>query len=216
VWDWLTGPDGAAHRSALLADVRITLIDAGLGFLVGTVGALGLAILVTASRTVERATMPVAIAVRSVPLIAMTPLVILVFGRGVASVVVLTGLVTFFPSLVQLVNGLRRVPPLAGELVHSFGGGARQQLVRVRVPYALPALFASARVAAPLAIIGATITEWLATGKGMGNHVVLSLSRSQYSDLWAAVVVLTAVSVAVYGLISTAESWVVRTFHEGR
>ena len=216
VWEWLTGEGSAAHRSVLFADVRTTLVDAGLGFLVGTVGALGLAVAVTASRTIERATMPVAIAVRSVPLVAMTPLVALVFGRGLACVLVLTGMVTFFPSLVQLVAGLRRVPPLAGELVHAFGGGPGQQLRRVRVPYALPALFASARVAAPLAIIGATITEWLATGKGMGNHVVLALSRSQYSDLWASVVVLTGVSVAIYGIIATAEAWVIRTFHDGR
>lgn len=215
VWHWLTGAQGGAHRSVLIRDLRITLGNAGLGYLVGTAGALGLAIVVAASRTIERAVMPVAIAVRSVPLVAMTPLIALVFGRGIACVLVLAGMVTFFPSLVQLVAGLRSAPAPASDLVHSFGGDARQQLIRVRLPYALPALFASARIAAPLAIVGATLAEWLATGKGIGNHIVLALSRSQYTDLWASVVVLTAVSVAIYGVVATAERVVIRRFHEG-
>jgi sulfonate transport system permease protein len=216
VWHWLTGTNGVAHRKVLIDDMKITLGNAGLGYLVGTAGALALAVAVAASRTVERAVMPVAIAVRSVPLVAMTPLVALVFGRGIACVLVLAGMVTFFPSLVQLVAGLRTAPPLASDLVHSFGGNGSQQLLRVRVPYALPALFASARVAAPLAIVGATLAEWLATGKGMGNHIVLALARSQYNDLWSSVVVLTAVSVAVYGVVAAAETFVIRRFHASR
>ena len=143
----------------------------------------------------------------------MTPLVALVFGRGVACVLVIAGIVTFFPSLVQLVDGLRSTPRPALETVSAFGGARRDQLMRVRLPYALPSLFASARVAAPFAIIGATLAEWLATGKGVGNRMVLALSRSNYLDLWATVTVLTICAVAVYGIAAALEGVVLRRFH---
>lgn len=212
VWRYLSGARSARVRTSLGHDLGTTLRNAGLGYLVGTAGALGLAVVVASSRVIEQAVMPVAIALRSVPLVAMTPLVALVFGRGVACVLVIAGIVTFFPSLVQMVDGLRATPQPALEAVSAFGGARRDQLVRVRLPYALPSLFASARIAAPLAIIGATLAEWLATGKGVGNRMVLALSRSNYLDLWATVVVLTAVAVAVYGLASSLEGVVMRRF----
>ncbi|MGE0879390.1 MAG: ABC transporter permease [Acidimicrobiia bacterium] len=212
VWTFLTGPSGASNRTVLIKDLRFTLTNAALGYLAGTAGALLLAVVVAGNRVVEQAVMPVAIALRSVPLVAMTPLVALIFGRGLACVLVIAGIVTFFPSLVQLVDGLRSAPKPAYDVVSAFGGDSRQQLLRVRLPYALPSLFASARVAAPLAIVGATLAEWLATGKGIGNHMVLALSRSRYTDLWASVAVLTACAVTIYGIAAALEGVVLRRF----
>jgi sulfonate transport system permease protein len=212
VWEFLAGPDGAANRSVLFGELATTLKNAGLGFLAGTGAAIVLALLVAGNRVVEQAVMPVAIGLRSVPLVALTPLVALVFGRGIACVLVIAGIVTFFPTLVQLVDGLRNAPRPAYDVVRAFGGEATQQLTRVQLPYALPSLFASIRIAAPLALIGATLAEWLATGQGIGSHMVLSLARSKYVDLWASVALLTACAVAVYGIASTAEGIVLRRF----
>lgn len=214
VWRYVSGSEGPEVRADMGADLGTTLRNAGLGYLVGTVGALLLAIAVTSSQAIEQAVMPIAIGVRAVPLVAMTPLVALVFGRGLACVLVIAGIVTFFPSLVQIVDGLRSTPEPALEAVAAFGGDARRQLLTVRLPYALPSVFASARVAGPLAIIGATLAEWLATGKGIGNRMVLSLAHSDFVDLWTTVVVITAAAVAVYGLASMLEGLVLRRFHQ--
>ena len=86
----------------------------------------------------------------------------------------------------------------------------------MQLPYALPSLFASARIAAPLAIVGATLAEWLATGEGIGNQMVLALARSNYTDLWASVALLTACAVAVYGLAASLEGVVLRRFASAR
>ncbi len=213
VWRYVSGPEGPEVRQSMGADLLITLRNAGLGYAVGTIGALVLAIAVTSNKAIEQAVMPIAIGVRAVPLVAMTPLVALIFGRGLLCVLVIAGIVTFFPSLVQIVDGLRSTPEPALEAVSAFGGSSRHQLFAVRLPYALPSVFASARVAGPLAIIGATLAEWLATGKGIGNRMVLALAHSDFVDLWTVVVVITASAVAVYSLASMLESLVLRRFH---
>jgi sulfonate transport system permease protein len=213
VWRFLfDGPEAATDRGELVAALRTTLANAALGYLVGTVGALAMAMVVVASATVERVVMPIAVWLRSVPLVAMTPLIALVFGRGLACALVMAGLVTFFPSLVSLVEGLRAAPAPALDLVHGYGAGRAAALAKVRLPYALPSLFASARVAAPLAILGALLAEWLATGQGIGNYMVTAQGTAQYTAVWASVAVVTVVSVALYGAAGAVESAVSRRF----
>ncbi|MDY7100353.1 MAG: ABC transporter permease subunit [Actinomycetota bacterium] len=213
VWAYLvTDPEAAANRSQLLGDLSSTLGNAALGYLAGTIGALLLAIAVVSNRTVEQGVMPVAIAVRSVPLVAMTPLIALVFGRGLVCVLIIAGIVTFFPSLVNLVDGLRSAPAPAFDLAHAYGASRLRSLLTIRVPYAVPSLFASARIAAPLAILGAILAEWLATGTGIGNRMILAGAQSRYTTLWASVVVITAAAIAIYGVAAALESLVLRRF----
>ena len=128
---------------------------------------------------IEQAVMPSAIVLRSIPMVAMAPLIALVFGRGLLGVTVVVGLVTFFPTLVHLIAGLRSAPRRACDMIAPVGGSRFTVARKVRLPYALPALFASARIAVPAAIGGATLAEWLSTGTGMGNLLVLSFSASR-------------------------------------
>ena len=86
---------------------------------------------------------------------------------------------------------------------------------KVRLPYALPAFFASARIAAPAAIGGATLAEWLATGTGLGNLLVISYSASDFNTLWSGAVLIVAVSVTLYGFVGIIEGWVSRRLRQG-
>jgi ABC-type nitrate/sulfonate/bicarbonate transport system permease component len=209
VYDYLTrGPEAAANRSELLGQFKTTVIDAGIGYLAGTAAALVVAALVVTQRAIEQTLMPVAIVLRSVPLVAMTPLIALVFGRGLLGVTVIVGIVTFFPTLVNLIIGMRSAPQLACDFIHAYGGSKLTALRKVRFQYALPAFFASARIAAPTAIGGATLAEWLATGKGAGNLMLVASSSSRFDTLWSAVALIVLVSVAVYGLVGVVESFV--------
>jgi ABC-type nitrate/sulfonate/bicarbonate transport system permease component len=216
VWSFLTDPSEADARREVFRALGTTLRNATLGLAGGVSGAVVLAVAVAGNRVVQQAVMPVAIGVRSVPLVAMTPLVALVVGRGLLCVLLIAGMVTFFPTLVHVVDGLRNAPPLASDAVRSFGGGPVQQLFRVRLPYALPALFASIRIAGPQALIGATLAEWLATGQGIGSHMMVALALSRYTELWASIALLTAASLAVYGIASSVERTVIRRFHGRR
>lgn len=148
-----------------------------------------------------------AIVARSVPLVALTPLLALVFGRGLAGVAVIVSLVTFFPTLVGVTAALRNAPDLACDVVRSMGGGSLQVNVKVRFRYALPTVFATAKVALPAAITGATLAAWLATGEGIGSMLVKDFAAARFNALWAESVCVVGVSVAAYAMVSALERW---------
>jgi ABC-type nitrate/sulfonate/bicarbonate transport system permease component len=202
----VSGAEASANRHEIWGNLGTTAIDATFGYLAGTGIAVLVAMSVVMSRLVERTLMPVAIALRSVPLVAMTPLIALVFGRGLLAVTVIAGIVTFFPTLVNVVVGLRSAPSQAIDVVHAYGGNSWTIIRKVALLAALPSLFASARIAAPLALLGAVLAEWLATGKGLGALMSNSTTTSRYDTLWASVAVITVVSVLVYGVIALVES----------
>jgi ABC-type nitrate/sulfonate/bicarbonate transport system permease component len=217
VWDWLTvGHAAAANRHIILKGLATTVTDAALGYLVGTVVAVAAAIVFVLHAGVEDTLMPVALVLRSVPLVAMTPLLVLIFGRGLVGAAVIAGLVTFFPTLVNMVQGLRSVPAGSVDLLQVLHASDWTVLRTVRLPHAMPALFASARIAAPLALLGATLAEWLATGTGLGNLMISAAATSEFDMLWAAVVTVTTVSVLAYMLIGWIEGPVVSHYHPNR
>jgi ABC-type nitrate/sulfonate/bicarbonate transport system permease component len=182
-----------------------TLRDAVLGYSVGTVVAIVVAGLFLGSKLIEGMFLPIVMTLRAVPLVAMTPLIALVFGRGLATVAVLAGAVTFVPTLVIVLAALRRVPKPAIELAHVYGAG-RLRSFGIRMVYASPALAASARVALPGSILGAVLAEILATGNGIGNVVAISIGSSEYLTLWSALAVLAAMTALLYALMSRLES----------
>jgi ABC-type nitrate/sulfonate/bicarbonate transport system permease component len=213
VWRFLVTVHGAAaHRTAIVHESGTTLRDAFLGLAFGTLAAVGAAVAFNAWRPVERTLMPLAMVLRSVPLIAMTPLIVLIFGRGLMTVTVIAGIVTFFPTLVNVTLALRSAPRDSIDLLRAYGAGPLATLRKVQMPSALPALFASLRVAAPLALVGALLSEWLATGKGLGSTILQTQSLSQYNDMWARVVVVTLLSILLYKAIGAVERPVLNRF----
>ncbi len=213
VWAYLvTGEGASAHRGLVWDGLSITLTDAGFGLVAGLVAAAVVAIVFILSRTVEQASMPVAMIVRSLPLTAMTPLVTLVFGRALLATTVICGIVVFFPALVIIVFGLRSASPQAADLVRAYGGSTWTTMRKVMIPSALPSFFTAARISAPAAIVGALLAEWLATGKGIGYQMLFDITTFNSDDLWASVVVVTLASLAIYSLINVLEGFVLARF----
>ncbi|UZN02466.1 ABC transporter permease [Cellulomonas sp. S1-8] len=213
VWEYLvTDDDAGENRTEVLALLGQTLTDASIGFVAGMAAALVLAAAIVLSRTAEGAIMPVAMLFRSVPLIALAPIVILLVGRGVASVAVMSGIVVLFPALVTIVLGLRSASAPMRDLVTVLGGGPRTVLRLVQLPAALPSVFAAVRISVPGAITGALIAEWLATGGGIGYGVVSAVGRAQNTKVWALVVVVTLASLVLYTLAQLVEQWVLARF----
>jgi ABC-type nitrate/sulfonate/bicarbonate transport system permease component len=149
--------------------------------------------------------LPIALALRSIPLVAMTPLVALVFGRGLVSVTVLASTITLVPTVVNVVTALRRVPEPAQDLLHVYDLGPLRSMISVRMRYAVPALAASARLAIPGALLGAVLAEFLVTGDGLGQLIAVSTINSDFLALWSAVAVVTIVSVTLYSVLSQLE-----------
>jgi len=215
VWRYITSDaDAAAARSRLLHNSGTTLRDAFIGLIAGTVAAIAFAILFNLKRPVEQALMPIAMVLRSVPLVAMTPLIALVFGRGLACVCVVAGIVTFFPTLVNLTLALRATPQASIDLGRAYGASRLTMLWKVQIPSSLPALFASLRVAAPLALVGAVLVEFLVTGAGLGYLIETSMASSIYPQLWAGVVLITLYSTILYTAIAGVEKTVLARFSD--
>jgi ABC-type nitrate/sulfonate/bicarbonate transport system permease component len=152
------------------------------------------------------------VVIRSIPLVAMTPLITLIFGRGLVATTVICGIVVYFPALVILAQGLRSGPRLTAELCRAYGAGSWTIARKVLIPSALPSLFASARVGVPAALIGAMLAEWLATGQGLGYAMLQDPNTFEYTDLWASVAVLTFVSIIAYNTVAGLEALVMARF----
>lgn len=213
VWRYLTSQSGAAaNRAAIVRESATTLRDALLGLGGGTLAAVGAAVGFHLWKPASQALMPIAITLRSVPLVAMTPLIVGVFGQNLGAVTIIAGVVTFFPTLVNVTIALNSAPREAIDLCRAYGAGPRTTLMKVQVPTALPALFASLRIAAPLALVGALLAEWLATGKGLGYTMLTAGAQSDYPAVWARVVVATVYALALYILVGVIEGAVLRRF----
>ena len=206
---FFSGPHAAANRGTVLSALGSTLGDAAGGYVLGTALALAAAVVVLLSRTVDAMFTPIAMALRSIPLVALTPLVGLVFGRGFLGVTVLTATITFVPTFVNVVTGMRQVPRSSEDLMHAYDVGWRRTIL-IRSFYALPALASSARVAIPGAILGAVLAEYLATATGLGHLIALSSINSDFAALWATVTVTTVLSIVLYAVLTALESVALR------
>lgn len=204
--------DAAAIRAEMWGLTAVTLRDAAIGFTAGMIAAVVIAVGIVMSRVVESAVMPLAMIVRSVPLVALAPLIILALGRGAAVVAAMGGIVVLFPALVTLVFGLRSVTPQIRDVVTVYGGSTWDILRKVAAPSALPAFFSAVRISVPGAFTGALLAQWLATGEGIGYAVVSAVSRSQNTRVWALVVVITLVSLVLYMLAQLVENLVLQHY----
>lgn len=197
----------ADHRAALRPLTAQTLQDAGLGFAVGMTVAVLLALAFSLSKTVEAGVLPLALLLRSVPLVSISPVIILITGRGTtASVAVIGSIVVLFPALASALFGLGRASRESLDLVRVYGGGNAMALRKVAVPGALPSLFAAARVSVPGAVTGALLAEWLSTGKGIGGSIQKFSAAARFDDLWASVAIITAITLLLYNLVQLLEN----------
>lgn len=202
-WQYfVSSPSAVANRQVIVQALGTTGRDAALGFVAGMLVGLAAAYLTVFSERIKAALMPFALAARAVPLVAMTPLIALAFGYGLSSVTVVGAIVVFFPTFVAMVEALNAVPRSGEELIEVFGGTRWDRLIKLAVPGTVRAVFASARIGAPGAVIGATFAEWLITGRGIGYLMVSASETSDFNDLWASVFLVTLLSIVLYNLVA--------------
>jgi ABC-type nitrate/sulfonate/bicarbonate transport system permease component len=207
-----TEADAGKNRSEVLGALGQTLLDAGIGFVAGLTAATLLATVMVLFKGVEAATMPAVMIVRTVPLVALAPVITLLFGNGFWCVAVMSGIVVLFPALVNIAFGLRSVTPEMHDVVSVFGGSSWDVLRRVAYPSALPSIFAAIRISVPGAITGALIAEYFTTSDSVGKAVNTSLALYRYDELWSLIVVVTLVSVIGYMAAQLAENLVLARY----
>jgi len=201
----VSGPGSADARSALLGALRHTVPLAALGLVSGIATAFVIAALTVVRPAVARAILPVALLLQSTPLVALVPLVLLLVGRDNTASLVMAVLVVFFPAYVMLSQGFALVPRPARELVEVYGGNRTKELALVSVPYAASYVFAAAKLVAPRALLGVMVSEWLLSGKGLGNLINASRGLLDYDMVWAGTVTSILIAVVAYQVVTLME-----------
>jgi ABC-type nitrate/sulfonate/bicarbonate transport system permease component len=206
VFDYLfLAEPSALARERLLGALAQTLPMT----LVGMVAGLGFAFLLAISSRLipafTRAFMPVALVTQTMPLVALTPLLVLILGRGYSVTLWITISVTFFPAFVTIAQGLQLVPRTALDLPRAYGASAWTEMRMVSIPASMPYLFAATRLTVPRALLGVMIAEWLATGTGLGNLLNQSRGYLDYGMIWTVASVSVLLSVAFYQIVVVAE-----------
>jgi NitT/TauT family transport system permease protein len=184
---------------------RTTLIEALGGLAVGAGAEFLLAALMAHSRPLERALYPLALLVKVTPVIAVAPLFVIWFGFGIWPKVLIAALITFFPMLVNAVTGLRDVDPAAHEFLRALHASRLQVFWWLRLPAALPYLFAALRISVPLALIGAVVAEWMSGDAGLGQVLLIANGDFDTAALFAAVFTLALLAVMLTGALALAE-----------
>lgn len=207
VWQALfTDPDAAQTRQVLARAAAETAAFALPGYLAGLLAGAGLAMALVLAPALGAVALPVAVALRAIPIVTTAPLAVLLLGRGALGTVVLVAGMVFFPSFVACLHGLGQAPGQILDVLASYRAGRLARLVHVQIPAMLPAFFAAARMSVPAAILAVTVVEWLATGRGLGALMAISASLSDYDMLWSSVVVVALGSVLLYAAVGALEA----------
>ncbi|MCC4908569.1 ABC transporter permease [Microbacterium sp. cx-59] len=201
-----TVPAAEANRTQMFSQLWVTIGHSAVGFFAGLVVAVIVAAIFQLSKGAEHALMPLAMLLRSVPLVAMAPVIILIFGRDFSTVAVIGGIVVLFPALVNIAFGLKSASPQMNDLIAVYGGSSWTALRKVALPSALPSLLAAVRISVPGAITGALLAEWLAVGGGIGGAVGGYTAAAQFSALWTAVVLVTVTALVLYNVVQLLEA----------
>jgi NitT/TauT family transport system permease protein len=193
-------------RSDLLLDESlITLKETLFGFVLALAVGLPLAVAVANSRPLNLMFYPLLIALQSVPKVALAPIVLVWFGTGMESKLVIVWLVAFFPIIVDTVAGLRSTPRELLELADSLKATRAQIFLKVQFPAALPFVITGAKVAITLAVIGAVIGEFIGSSEGLGFLLLSATSQLNTPLAFGALFALAALGILVYLLVELAE-----------
>lgn len=188
-------------RGDALRHALPTLLETVIGFGLAVALAIGSAVAMDRTPAVRRAIEPLLVASQTIPVIALAPLLLLWFGFGLLPKVVIVVLVTFFPVCVALLDGFRSVPQDASDLMRSYGASDDQVFRKLRWPAALPSLFIGLRISVVYAVIGAVFGEYVGAKEGLGIWMQLSAKSFRTDLVFAAVVVTSLLSLALYALV---------------
>jgi putative hydroxymethylpyrimidine transport system permease protein len=197
------------HWRQLAGHAGITLVEITAGLTIGVCFGIASALTMTAWGRIRHWLLPVLVVSQAIPVFALAPLLVLWLGYGLVSKIAMAVLIIFFPVTAACYDGLRRTDPEWLELAAVMQAPARAVLFQVRLPAALPALASGMRVAAAIAPIGAVVGEWVGSSAGLGFCMLHANARMQTDLMFAALMLLVAMALALYFGVDRLMRWVV-------
>ena len=203
VWDRLLR---ALADGSLARHTRVTLGEVLAGLVAGVAVASTLGYLLAKSRPLERLLSPYIVASQSVPIVAIAPLMVIWFGPGLTSKVLICALIVFFPVLINTIVGVRSVPEDLHDLMRTLQASRWQTFTQLEVPASLPVLLGGLRIGATLSVIGAVVGEFVGADRGLG--FLINVARGEYDTamVFVSVFTLVAMALVLYGLVALLES----------
>jgi ABC-type nitrate/sulfonate/bicarbonate transport system permease component len=203
-------------RAVAAGHALTTLGETVVGFSLSVVFAVGAALAMDQSSWVRRALYPVLIASQTIPIVAVAPLFVLWFGIGLLPKAIVVVVVTFFPITVALLDGLASASRDATDLLRSMGASRSQQLLKLRLPGALPSFFTGLRIAVTYAVVAAIFSEAVGAVDGLGIWIVLSKNLFRTDLVFGAILVTALLTICLWLLVGLAERLVIPWYREAR
>ena len=189
----------------LMINLAPTMMEALLGFLLGNLAAIAIAVVFVYRTTVEEAFFPIVVMINTIPVVAKAPILVLLLGNGMSPKIAIAALICFFPTLVNMTRGLRDVSPEQLELMRILSATPREVFLKLSVQNSLPYLFSALKITSSTAVIGAIVGEWIGSTKGIGALIIQSTYNFDSPMLYATIVVGSTFSALFFGVVSWAE-----------
>ncbi len=194
----------------LVSNFTPTFIEAVSGFVIGNTAAVLLAVVFAYSRFVQAAYFPVILFFNTIPILALSPIIILIFGLGMTPKIIIAAVICFFPTLVNMIRGLSSSTHNEEELFRVLSATPWETFWRLRWPRSLHMLFSSLRIASATAVIGAIVGEWIGADKGLGALIIQATFNYQSDKLYAAIVMSSSLSIFLFLAVVLIERRVIR------
>lgn len=194
-----------ATFETMIGHASITLLEIAGGFVLATIGAVVLAVLVVFSKPVERVAYPWLVVLQVIPKVALGPLLVLWLGFGYFPKVLMAFLLAFFPIMVATIIGLRSLEANSINLMRSMGASRLQVFWYMQLPTALPQLFGSLKVGMTLAVVGALVGEFVGGNQGLGYVLVVANGSLDSELLFVSLIWISVLSLALYGAVAYCE-----------
>ncbi len=195
----------AVWDGSIFIDIGVTLVEVLGGLLIGVFVATMLGYSVAKSRALERMLSPYLVASQAIPIVAVAPLLVLWFGQGLFSKLLICALIVFFPVLINTIVGIRAVPNAFYDLMNSLRATRRQILLKVEVPAALPIFLGGLRIGATLSVIGAVVGELVGANYGLGNLITRGRLNYDMPLVYVGVFMLVIMALCLYAVVSMLE-----------
>ncbi len=193
------------NRQALFVHGQVTLAETLIGFGLSVAIGIPIAMLIVSSRLLDRILNPILVASQAVPKVALAPLLLVLLGYGAAPKIIVALLIAFFPVVVNTASGLRAVNRDTIKLMRSMRASPWQIFTKVRFPTAVPHMLAGFRVAIAFAVVGAVVGEFVGSRTGLGYLMLSATGNFDTALVFACVIVLTALGIALFYSISLME-----------
>lgn len=201
-----------ANPAVFWHHTAVTLTEAIFGLLIACVTGITVGLAVALRRDVGRAVAPILVGIQAVPIIAFAPLMIFWLGSGIASKIVMAAMLCFFPMALNTMKGVASLPNGAHDMIVMYRVKPAAAFFSIILPYAMPFVFAGARISASMSVIGAIVAEYAGANAGLGYLIMQATYRVETTDLFAAIFCSAIAAWLLYGLTTVCEHSLFRRF----